>query len=52
LESERRVRDGSKVLDPQRLQEHRGGDDCLWRATNVFSLPVLRELPDGSYLSH
>lgn len=28
------------------------GADLLWRATNVFSLPVLRELPDGSYLSH
>ena len=28
------------------------GADLLWRATNVFSLPVLHELPDGSYLSH
>jgi hypothetical protein len=28
------------------------GADLLWRATNVFSLPVLQELPDGSYLSH
>jgi hypothetical protein len=28
------------------------GADLLWRATNVFSLPVLRELPDGSYVSH
>jgi hypothetical protein len=28
------------------------GADLLWRATSVFSLPVLRELPDGSYLSH
>lgn len=28
------------------------GADLLWRATNVFSLPVLHELADGSYLSH
>lgn len=28
------------------------GADLLWRATSVFSLPVLQELPDGSYLSH
>lgn len=28
------------------------GADLLWRATNVFSLPVLHELSDGSYLSH
>jgi hypothetical protein len=28
------------------------GAQLLWRATNVFSLPVLQELPDGSYLSH
>jgi hypothetical protein len=28
------------------------GADLLWRATSVFSLPVLRELSDGSYLSH
>ena len=28
------------------------GADLLWRATDVFSLPVLHELPDGSYLSH
>jgi hypothetical protein len=28
------------------------GADLLWRATDVFSLPVLQELPDGSYLSH
>jgi hypothetical protein len=28
------------------------GADLLWRATNVFSLPVVQELPDGSYLSH
>jgi Insertion element 4 transposase N-terminal/Transposase DDE domain len=28
------------------------GTDLLWRATNVFSLPELQELPDGSYLSH
>jgi hypothetical protein len=28
------------------------GADLLWRATNVFSLPVLHELPDGSYRSH
>ena len=28
------------------------GADLLWRATNVFSLPVLHALPDGSYLSH
>jgi hypothetical protein len=28
------------------------GADLLWRATNVFGLPVLQELSDGSYLSH
>ena len=28
------------------------GADLLWRASSVFSLPVLQELPDGSYLSH
>jgi hypothetical protein len=28
------------------------GADLLWRATNVFSLPVLQELSDGSYRSH
>jgi hypothetical protein len=28
------------------------GADLLWRATSVFSLPVLQELPDGSYRSH
>jgi hypothetical protein len=28
------------------------GAHLLWRATSVFSLPVLQELPDGSYLSH
>jgi hypothetical protein len=28
------------------------GAELLWRATNVFSLPVLQELADGSYLSH
>jgi Insertion element 4 transposase N-terminal/Transposase DDE domain len=28
------------------------GADLLWRATSVFGLPVLQELPDGSYLSH
>jgi hypothetical protein len=28
------------------------GADLLWRASSVFSLPVLQKLPDGSYLSH
>ena len=28
------------------------GADLLWRVTNVFSLPILQELSDGSYLSH
>jgi hypothetical protein len=28
------------------------GADLLWRASNLFTLPVLQELPDGSYLSH
>ncbi len=28
------------------------GADLLWRASSVLSLPVLQDLPDGSYLSH
>jgi hypothetical protein len=28
------------------------GADLLWRASSIFGLPVLQELPDGSYLSH
>lgn len=28
------------------------GAELLWRASSVFSLPVLQELADGSYLSH
>ena len=28
------------------------GADLLWRASSVFSLPVLEELCDGSYASH